>query len=62
MYDESSNPVYSILAIHDLGQGVGSCAEAWVVDENVVSAVAVGQNPMASIVHITDHNFSFVEL
>ena len=53
--------VDSVLAIHNLGQCVGSCLVAWVIDVDVVSIVAGSQYPMSSVVDIADHDFALIE-
>lgn len=54
--------VNGVLAIDDLGKSVGSGWVSRVVDVDVVSAVAVGQNPVTSVMDVADDDFTGVKL
>lgn len=53
--------VDSVLAIHDLRKGVWCSAESRIIDKDIISIVAMSQNPVPAIVHIAYHHFTSIQ-
>jgi hypothetical protein len=58
----TNNPIHCILPIHNLTQSIRRHTESWIIDVDGAAGVASGENPVSSVVDVTDDDVAGVEM
>ena len=61
-FGQLADAVDSVVSIDDLAQGIAAGGVSGVVNHDVVSAVALGQDPVSSTVDVEDNDLSIVQV